>query len=575
MLLVLQIIFSPILKKIKKTSNIRSAGADNESGGVFSLPEVFMKKIFFSFLALCLLIFGGIASVYASKCQVEVGNDDIASGEGHRSLRFYLESYIYIPGTGSQNSSADCSDDDDSYSGANQLISFKDSVTTVTLDAKEDSEYVPLRLNTLKDFVIGDSDQTVMIKARNLASGTSPFECVDGSKSVYLRNIILETNGITDIFAAETCLKSTDTVFVCNGEIDTSKEVGADGWCSGETWPAPEEEDDDDDDDDTGPSFDPSNLTIASPMPFFCKDEDGDTYYKMGIPIHFMSGSFEWNDAYEPCDPEWKKGDCDDSSDTTYPSATELDDDVDNNCDGQIDEGLCVPSDEICDGLDNDCDGTTDEDGVCNFCTDYDEDGYPVASDLCTATEYDCVDNNAEISPAATDICGDGIDQNCSGSDCSDEVCGDSLDNDENGLADCSDTVCVTYSSCNNLPSEVICNDGLDDEGDGFADCLDADCAQLGVCTGELETLCGDNLDNDGDGIIDCEDTDCYNVVFNPETGEACPSGEIITETGSSSGCGCYLGTTSGPVGGNFSAVVLWCVGVVVSFGFRYARRRG
>src|SRR6185436_12740175 len=39
----------------------------------------------------------------------------------------------------------------------------------------------------------------------------------------------------------------------------------------------------------------------------------------------------------------------------------------DDDCDGQIDEGLvgcnCVPSTEICDGCDNDCDGVAD-DGV-------------------------------------------------------------------------------------------------------------------------------------------------------------------------------------------------------------------
>ena len=42
----------------------------------------------------------------------------------------------------------------------------------------------------------------------------------------------------------------------------------------------------------------------------------------------------------------------------------EVCDGVDNNCNGQIDEGLnctCTPTQEICDGIDNDCDNKVDE----------------------------------------------------------------------------------------------------------------------------------------------------------------------------------------------------------------------
>ena len=51
----------------------------------------------------------------------------------------------------------------------------------------------------------------------------------------------------------------------------------------------------------------------------------------------------------------------------------EVCDGVDNNCNGEVDEGLnceadpeCVPSDEVCDGKDNNCDGLIDEGGVCD-----------------------------------------------------------------------------------------------------------------------------------------------------------------------------------------------------------------
>jgi hypothetical protein len=44
------------------------------------------------------------------------------------------------------------------------------------------------------------------------------------------------------------------------------------------------------------------------------------------------------------------------------PAAEVCDDGLDNDCDGDTDEGCeCVPSEELCDGIDNDCDGEADE----------------------------------------------------------------------------------------------------------------------------------------------------------------------------------------------------------------------
>ncbi len=55
--------------------------------------------------------------------------------------------------------------------------------------------------------------------------------------------------------------------------------------------------------------------------------------------------------------------DCNDNNPAINPRAAEVcGDGLDNNCDGEIDEGCeCIPSEEVCDGLDNNCNGEIDE----------------------------------------------------------------------------------------------------------------------------------------------------------------------------------------------------------------------
>ena len=94
-------------------------------------------------------------------------------------------------------------------------------------------------------------------------------------------------------------------------------------------------------------------------------------------------------------------GDCDDAVATTYPGATEICNTIDDNCNGQIDEGVQN-----------------------TYYEDMDGDGYGSMSfwsiQACSApfgfvsTNNDCADNNPAINPGAAEVCNT-IDDNCDG----------------------------------------------------------------------------------------------------------------------------------------------------------------
>jgi hypothetical protein len=245
--------------------------------------------------------------------------------------------------------------------------------------------------------------------------------------------------------------------------------------------------------------------------------------------------------------PECRGSDCDETSTVSYVGATEVCDDLDNDCDGTVDDGLsktaywpdtdgdgfgnasgrlesCTPpagyvtndddcndtnpnvrptAAELCDGLDNDCDGTAD-DGLPTaiYTVDADRDGFgAVGGATLTAcgptTGYatnatDCDDAAGASYPGATETC-DGRDNDCDGA--IDEGLSITVwpDADGDGFGSASapaETGCpgagrvTNNTDCNDAnasarPGAPETCDGVDSDCDGTVD----DGATCGTCT--------------------------------------------------------------------------------------------
>jgi hypothetical protein len=236
----------------------------------------------------------------------------------------------------------------------------------------------------------------------------------------------------------------------------------------GNTWPGATEYCDGVDSDCDGTLDEDEAADVAT----WYADTDGDSY---------GDASVSDIDCAQPSGYVADDTDCDDATASTNPGATEYCDGVDNDCDGQIDEGdaddastwyadsdgdgygdgaasttaCSQPSgyladatdcddsdsstnpgaDEYCDGHDDDCDGDVDEDSAVDVSTwyaDSDGDGYGSTSSSTTACDQpsgyaassdDCDDSDISVSPGASEVC-DGLDNDCDGTADSTSACG-------------------------------------------------------------------------------------------------------------------------------------------------------
>ena len=217
----------------------------------------------------------------------------------------------------------------------------------------------------------------------------------------------------------------------------------------------------------------------------------------------------------------------------------------------------CVPATEVCDTIDNNCDGQVDEGGVCAP-VEHCEIGVDNDNDqLEDCLEPACAGNPACI-PAP--LCGD---TTCNGAetcstceaDCgtcpplAEIECTDGLDNDGDTLIDCDDPDCVNDQACAPacLPSTEVC-DGVDNDCDGFVDeDLGTTSCGLGVCAHTTDNCIGGILQTcdplAGAGTETCDGSADENCDGNVDEGCACTNGQTRA-CGSAIG-ECQAGTQS------------------------------
>ncbi|MEC8425274.1 MAG: putative metal-binding motif-containing protein, partial [Myxococcota bacterium] len=230
----------------------------------------------------------------------------------------------------------------------------------------------------------------------------------------------------------------------------------------------------------TGTDCDDRDPDAYPSAPERCNEADDDCDGEIDedvLDVWFADGDGDgFGDAatsYDSCDPPpgyvADDTDCNDSAADAFPGGTEICDELDNDCDGAIDEDVtttfyrdsdgdgwgasdvsveaCAPavgysrlsgdcddgeaavhpaSTELCDTIDNDCDGTVDENDAADAARwygDADGDGYggtTFSQTSCAqpsgyvSDNTDCDDLEAAAYPGATESC-DALDNDCDG----------------------------------------------------------------------------------------------------------------------------------------------------------------
>jgi gliding motility-associated-like protein len=237
--------------------------------------------------------------------------------------------------------------------------------------------------------------------------------------------------------------------------------------------------------------------------------------------------------------------DCNDANPQINPSITEICNLIDDNCDGQIDEGVQTAYYADVDG-----DGFGDLNALVMACTqpagyvlntldcndnlltylDVDQDGYGVGNPIaCGAgNNTDCNDINANMNPGVIEVC-NGIDDNCSGvadegllTNFYQDLDADTYGDPNNMIAACTQPAGFVLNNldCNDVanwanPDGVeVCN-GIDDNCNGAID--------ENVLLVYYADADGDSYGNPLDSLLSCAQPDAY-IDNNLDCNDAVPT---------------------------------------------------
>jgi len=360
--------------------------------------------------------------------------------------------------------------------------------------------------------------------------------------------------------------------------------------------------------DDTTAAVNPAATEVCNTLDDDCDgDIDDADDGVVGAQAWYADGDADgWGDASlgttcaQPPGAVSTPGDCDDTVASTHPTAPELCNSVDDDCNGSTDDGVtdidwyvdadgdgageagspvvltdCADpgpgfaptdddcddtsdligpqaDDDQCDGIDDDCDGTPDDEAGSNYANalynDADGDGHGAggligfgcASATLSATADDCDDTDANTSPSAPEICDDGINNDCDPytPDVCDTGTPSTTDTGSSGTTDTGSPGTTDTGS----PGTTDTGGGTpgDSDGDGVPDSVEG--------TGDAD---GDGIpnyldpDSDNDGIPDSvegtQDADGDGI---PDFLDASSAQAVPEATAASYGCGCHSSPT-------------------------------